>query len=160
MITTLSTDNIIANSTIIIAIVNSSLILDLAIDFQFALRKSASYVINSTADRQIIRKKNAMTSKSALQIEISNKNRVKDLNVVWNNLSLSSKIIKMKISSLNSSRSWTLTRSRSTIFRLVNSLLNSTANQNHFSSLSIRLMTRRQSLQSLSCSLTRHLNTN
>jgi hypothetical protein len=160
MITTLSTDNIIANSTIIVTIVDFLLILDLATDFQFALRKSVSNVINSTADRRIIRKRNAMTSKSALQIAISNENRVKDLNVVWNNSSLSSKIIKMRISSLNFSKNWTSTSTfRSTIFRLMNSSLNSTANSNHFSSLSTRLMTRKQSLQSLSCSLTKHLNT-
>ncbi len=83
------------------------------------------------------------------------------MNVVWNNLSLNSKIIKMRISSFNSSKSWTsIRRLRSTIFRLVNSWLNSTARQNHFSSLSTQSMTWRQFLQSLSCSLTKHLNTN
>jgi hypothetical protein len=131
------------------------------IDFRFASRKSVLYVINSTADRRIILRKNATISKSVLRIVISYERRVKDLNIVWNNLSLKSKTIKMKILSLSFSRSWTLTwRSRSTISRLVNSSLNSTANQNHFSSLSIRLMIRRQFLQSLSCSLTKHLNTN
>ncbi len=160
MITTSSTDNIIANSIIIVTIVDFLSILDFATDFQFVSRKSVSYVINSIADRRIIRKRNAMTSKSVLRIAISNENRVKNLNVVWNNSSLSLKIIKMKISSLNSSKSWTSTSTfRLTILRLMNSSLNSTANQNHFSSLSTRLMTRKQSLQSLSCSLTRHLDT-
>jgi hypothetical protein len=57
MITISSTNNIIANSTIIVTIVDFLLILDLATDFQFAFRKSVSYVINSIADRRIIRKK-------------------------------------------------------------------------------------------------------
>jgi hypothetical protein len=161
MITISSTNNIIANWTIIVTIVDFLLILDLAIDFQFVRLKSVSYVINLSVDQQITRKRNAMTSKSALRIEISNENCVRDLNVVWNNLSLSSKIIKMRISSFNSSKSWISTSTfRSIIFRLMNSSLNSTANQNHFSSLSTRLITRKQFLQSLSCSLTRHLRTN
>jgi hypothetical protein len=66
----------------------------------------------------------------------------------------------MRISSLNSSKSWTSTsRSSSTISRLMNSSLNSTAKQNHFLSSSIRSMIQRHFLQSLSCSLTKHLNT-
>jgi hypothetical protein len=99
MITISSTNNIIANSnhSIIVTIVNVWLILDLVIDFQFAFRRSVSYMINSTVDRQIIRKRKAMISKNALRIVISNKNRVKDLNIVWNNLWLNSKIIKIKI---------------------------------------------------------------
>ncbi len=162
MITILSTNNIIANSNrlIIVTIVNSSLIIDLVTNFQFAFRKSVSYVINLIVDRQIILKKNATTSKSVLRIVISNKNRVKNLNILWNNLSLNSKIIKMRISSFNSSKNWTSTsRSRLIIFRLMNSSLNSTTRQNHFSSSSIRSMIWRQFLQSSSCSLTKHLNT-
>jgi hypothetical protein len=133
MITISSTNNIIANSAIIVTIIDFLLILDLATDFQFASRKSVSYVINSTADRRIIRKRNAMISKNALRIAISNENRVKNLNVVWNNSSLSLKIIKMRISSFNSLKNWTSTSTfRSTISRLMNSSLNSTANQNLF----------------------------
>jgi hypothetical protein len=162
MIITLSTNNIIANlnQSIIVTIVNSWLTFDFVIDFWFAFRKNVLYVINITVDRRIIQKRNARISKNALRLVIWYQNRVKDLNIVWNNLSLNSKTIKMKILSLSSSKNWTSrSRSRSTISRLMNSSLNSTANQNHFSSLSIRLMIRRHFLQSLSCSLTRHLNT-
>jgi hypothetical protein len=133
MIITLSTNNIIANSTIIVTIANSWSILDLVIDFRFASLKNILYVINSIADRRIILKRNAMISKNALRIAISHENRVKDLSVVWNNLSLNSKTIKKKTLSLSFSRSWTSTsRSRSTISWLMNSSLNSTTNQNLF----------------------------
>ncbi len=130
---------------------------------RFSVRVSKKCFVRDkfNCDRQIIRKRNAMTSKSALRIVISNENRVRDLNVVWNHLSRNSKIIKMRISSFNSSKSWTSTsRSRSTIFRLMNSSLNSTARQSHFLSSSTRSMIRRQFLQSSSCSLTKRLRTN
>jgi hypothetical protein len=53
MITILSTNNIIANSnhSIIVTIVNFWLILDLAINFQFAFRKNVSHMINSIVNR-------------------------------------------------------------------------------------------------------------
>jgi hypothetical protein len=153
---TSSINNIVVNRSIIVTIVNSWLILVLAIDFRFVFSKSALYEINQIADQSITRKKNAKIRKSALRIVIQNENHIQNFNVAWNNSLLKLKIIREIISLLNFSKNWSLT---STSRSLISSLKKSTANRKFTSSLSTRSMTRRQSLQLSSCLLTRHLNT-
>jgi hypothetical protein len=60
---TSSIDNIVVNRSIIMTIVNSWLILVLAIDSRFVFLKSALYVINQIADQSITRKKKRENSK-------------------------------------------------------------------------------------------------
>ncbi len=82
MIKTSRTNNIVADRSLIVTMINLRLVLVLATNSRFVLRKNASYVKKSIIDQRITQIRKLITRKSVLRIIISNEKHVKNFNVV------------------------------------------------------------------------------